>query len=187
MLKIVAAVAACGFVVFMLFNNRNMKTYNHFMKRKKSLEESIKSFTATQQYANQNMAIAVNQDEKKLCVSTMKNGSPVPVVYHYNDVIACEVIEYKVTDTNNQVHGQKVINILGDSVGKVIDGHSGKEEEERINRIDLKISFNDPQNTFVLANFLLWEVSKDSEEYKLASKDISHWYGIINNIVKKAS
>lgn len=187
--KILIAIAACGFVAYMLFNNKNMKIYNHYMKRKRKLEESINFFSGTQTYANQNMAIAINQEEKKLCISTMKNNTAVPLVYKFNDIISCEIIEYgvteKTTSRNSQVSGQGVANVLADSVGKVVGSLSGKAVEDNINRIDLKISFNDSQNPFVLANFLFWEVSKESEEYQKASEDVSHWYGIIDNIIKR--
>lgn len=186
-MSIVISIAVCGFIAYMLFNNKNMKMYNHFMKRKKMLEESIHFFPATQTYANQNMIIAINEDEKKLCVSTMKNGVPVPLVHEFDDITSCEINEYGVPETNssknNPVKGQRVANVLADSVGKVIGNPSGKDTEEIINRIDLKISFNDSQNPFVLANFLFWEVRKDSEEYQTASKDVSRWYGIIDNII----
>ncbi len=185
---IVVSLIVCGFVAYMLFNNKNMKIYNHYMNRKKKLEESVNFFSATQTYANQNMVIGINQEEKKICISTMKNGTPVPLVYKFNDIISCEIIEYKVNDTttsiNNQVRSQTVGNVLADSVDKVIGNLSGKAAADRINRIDLKISFNDSQTPFVLANFLFWEVSKDSEEYKTASEDVSRWYGIIDNIIK---
>lgn len=184
---ILVSIAVCAFVAYMLFNNRNMKIYSHYMRRKKELEESIAYFTPTEIYSNQNMVIAINQEEKKICVSTMKQGVPIPLEYKFNDIISCEINEYAVDGTanskNNQVSGQKVGSVLADSVGEVIGGISGKAAEEKVNRIDLKISFNDSQNPYVLLNYLFWEVSKDSEEYQKASEDINHWYGIIDNII----
>ena len=67
--------------------------------------------------------------------------------------------------------------VLGNSVGQVL----GKEEADRISRIDLKIHLKDSQTPYVLANFLLWEVGKDSEEYKVVLESISHWYKMIKN------
>lgn len=175
-------IVAVIFIGYVLFNNSNMRSYNHYMKRKKKLEESIKSFTATQIYSNQNVVLAVNEQEKTLGISTMKKGKPIPLIYNFNDIVSCEIMEFDVNAaTSKKQNNQRVAKVLGDSVGKVL----GKEEADRINRIDLKISFNDAEHPYVLANFLFWEVSKDSEEYKVASEAVSRWYGIINNIIKK--
>lgn len=183
---ILATILAVTVIGFMLFNNKNMRTYNQYTKRMKKLQESISDFTATQKYSNQNMAIAINKDEKKLAVSIMKRGNPVPLTYTFKDIIDCEVIEYKVVEDDNSINKQKakqnMANVLGDTVGQVL-GELVGDEEERINRIDLKISFNDSQNPSVLLNFLFWEVKKDSDEYIKASADASKWHGIINNII----
>ncbi len=182
MYLLLAGLVAVGFVAYLLLNNRNMKTYRHFMKRMKKLDKSIDFFNATQKFSNQNMAIAINEEEKKLCVSTMKNGNPVSLVHTFNDIISCEIIENEVDETTASIREKRVANVLADTVGKVT---GEKEEEGKINRIDLKISFKDPQNPFVLANFLYWEVSKHSDEYKTASKSANCWYGIINESIKK--
>ncbi len=182
------ALIACALIAYMLLNNKNMKTYNHFMKRKKRLEQSIDFFNATEKYVNQNVIIAINQEEEKICVSTMKKGSPVPLVYNFNEIVSCEIIEYAVTNDSTSINNQRnqgVAIVLADSVEKVIGNISGKAAGDRINRIDLKISFKDSRNPFVLANFLFWEVSKNSEEYQTASKDVSHWYSKIDDIIKK--
>lgn len=181
---VVVSLLLCAFVSYMLINNKSMKTYKQFMKRKKKLEESINFFTGTQRYVNQNMIIAVNQEEKKICVSTMKNNIPVPLVYNFDDIKSCEIKEYNVNETTAARTRERVFDVLANSVGKVTDSQAGKTVEENIYRIDLKISFNDPQNPFVLANFLFWEVSKDSDEYTKVSEDASQWYGIIDNIIK---
>ncbi len=180
---ILATVIAIALIAFMLLNNKNMKTYNQYMKRMKKLQESISNFTATQQYTNQNMAIAINNEAKKLVVSTMKSGEPVPLTYTFNDIRGCEIIEHKVCENTASINGnQKVASVLSDSVGKVISG----DEQDRVNRIDLKISFKDGANPEVLLNFLYWEVTKDSDEYQKAFKDVSHWHGVINSIIKSS-
>lgn len=182
---LLATIIAVAFIGFMLFNNKNMKTYNHCMKRMKKLKKSIDGINASQEYINQNMAIAISKDEKKLCVSTMKNGAPYPLMYTFNDIIDCEIIEYKVTDDEAMINGrQNVGRVLSDSVDKVIGNLAGQIEDERINRIDLKLSFKDSENPSVLLNFLFWEVSKDSEEYKKAFETVNYWHGLIDNIIK---
>jgi len=183
-----ACILGTAFIGYMLFNNRNMKSYNHYMKRKRKLEQSI-DITPTQIYSNQNVVLAINDEEKKLCVNTMKSGKPVPLVYDYNDITSCEIVEYGVNDpaaaVNRKVRRQSVASVLGDSMDKVFPDGSDQQEEEKISRIDLKISFNDTQNPYVLANFLFWEVGKDSEEYKTTSEAALKWNGIINEIIKK--
>lgn len=182
---LLATIIAVAVIGFMLFNNRNMKTYNHCMKRMKKLKQSIEGINATQEYVNQNMAIAINHDEKKLCVSTMKNGSPYPLMYTFNDIIGCEIVEYKAPDHNSTLIGrQNAGRVLSNSVDLVLDNLVGNVEEDRINRIDLKISFKDSENPFVLLNFLFWEVSKDSEEYKKTFETVRYWHKTINNAIK---
>lgn len=182
---ILATIIAVVFVGFMLFNNRNMKTYNHCMKRMKRLKKSIEGISATQEYVNQNMAIAINHDEKKLCVSTMKNGAPYPLTYTFNDIIGCEIVEHKVPDYNSTLIGRKNAGrVLSNSVDLVMANLAGNVEQDRVNRIDLKVSFKDSENPYVLLNFLFWEVSKDSEEYKKAYEAVDYWHKTINNIIK---
>lgn len=181
---VLATIIVVVFVGFMLFNNRNMKTYNQCMKRMKKLKKSINFINPTQEYVNQNMAIAINQDEKKLCVSTMKNGSPHPLTYTFNDILDCEIVEYKVTEQDANINGrQNLGRILSDSVDKVVENLIWKKEE-RVNRIDLKVSFKDSENPYVLLNFLYWEVTKDSEEYKKTYEAVNYWHRTIHNIIK---
>lgn len=179
-----AFLLAAAFIGYMLFNNKNMRSYNKYMKRKKKLEESIASINASQLYSNQNVALGINGKERKLAISTMKNGDPVPLVYNFEDIMACEIMEYGANEgvaAYNQPKGQKVTAVLGESVGQVF----GQKEEERVSRIDLKISIADQENPHVLANFLFWEVSKDSEEYKVVSESVEKWHGIIEKIIRK--
>lgn len=150
-----------------------MKTYNQYMKRKGKLEESIKDFNATQKYANQNMAIAINQEEEKVCVSTMKNGTPNPLVYTFNNIIGSEILEDGVAVAATSSSSDSGSDIAG---GIVLD--------KKVKSIDLKILIDDLCDSFVLANFLFWEVSKDSKEYQKLRKDALYWHGLIDSIIK---
>lgn len=162
MLKvIVVSIIVTGLVAFWLFNNKKMKTYNHYMKRKKMLEEAIKDFTSTEKYVNQNMAIAVNTHDKKLCISVMKEGTPVTFICNSDNIKGCEILE------NGLPISTTVI------------------ETNKINRIDLKISLENSENPHILANFLFWDSTRDSEEYKVLYKDTMHWHEIINSFIKK--
>jgi hypothetical protein len=176
-----AFLLAAAFIGYMLFNNKNMRSYNHYMKRKKKLEESISSIDASQLYSNQNVALGINGKDKKLAISTMKNGIPVPIVFGYEDIVACEIVEYGADKSVAAAKGKRVTAGLGDSVGQVF----GQKEAERISRIDLKISLANSEPSYVLANFLFWEVSKDSEEYEVASEAVAKWHGIIEKIISK--
>lgn len=182
MLKlIVVFLAVAGLIIYWLLNNKNMKTYNMFMKRKKKFEESIKDFEATQKYVYQNMAIAINQDEEELCISTMKNGTPNSLVYNFKDTIGSEVMEDGIAVTansrNSNLHGE-----IHDGI-QTEDVVPGK----KVTRIDLKILIDDLCNPSVLANFMFWEINKNSEEYKKLSEDAFRWHGIIDNIVQGKS
>jgi hypothetical protein len=183
MLKILAASAiVIALFYYLLFNNKKMKTYNHYLKRKKILEDAIKEFVSSEKYVNQNMALAINYEEKKLCVCVMKNGVPVSSVYQFNDITGCEILEDgSEIKTGPQESGSNTGNTPEDKKSIISDL---LVIHQKINRIDLKISFNDTQNTSVLANFLFWEASKDSEDYKILLKDALHWHEIIKNIIK---
>ncbi len=161
-----------------------MKTYNQFMKRMKLLQNSMDDIDATKEYANQNMAIAINQGGEMLTVCTMKKGSPVPLTYTFNDIISSEIIEYEVTDDSVAINNNKqnIATVLSENVGKVTGNEAALE---LVNRIDLKVSFKDEENPQVLLNFLFWEVAKDSEEYKRASEDAKEWHNILQNIIRQ--
>lgn len=173
----IAAIVSLAILAYMFFNNRNMKTYNHYMKRKKRLEESLDFFSADELYSNQNVVMGINKKEKILAISTMKNGNPCPLTFDFADIIDCEIVEEKADPLVKQAKAENLGSVLGNSVGQVL----GKEEADRISRIDLKIHLKDSQTPYVLANFLLWEVGKDSEEYKVVLESKSHWYKMIKN------
>ncbi len=176
-----AAILSLAIIAYMLFNNKNMRSYNQYMKRKKRLEESLSFFTADELYSNQNVVMGINNKEKKLAISTMKQGNPHPYVFNFDDLTACEIVEYEVDDRVSQAKGQSLGHVLGNSVGQVL----GTEESDKISRIDLKISSADPEKPYVLANFLFWEVAKDSEEYKVVSEAVEKWHGIIEKVIRK--
>lgn len=146
---------------YLLFNNKKMRTYNHYMKRKKILEDAIKEFVSSEKYVNQNMALAINRDDKKLCICIMKNGMPLTSVTPFDKITGCEILE----------DGTPVNTVNPEAGGK-------------LSRIDLKIMINNDESQSVLANFLFWEVTRDSEEYKLLSHDANYWYEIISKIIK---
>jgi len=158
---LLASVIAIALVYYLLFNNKKMRTYNHYWKRKKILEDAIKEFVSSEKYINQNMALAVNRDDRKLCICVMKKGMPVISVTPFEEIKGCEILE-----------DGTPVNAINPAAG------------EKLNRIDLKIIINDSENQSILANFLFWEVTRDSEEYKLLSHDANYWYDIINNIIK---
>ncbi len=159
---IIIAVIVIGLITYMLLNNKKMKTYKNYMNRKKRFDDAIKNFISTEKYINQNMAIAINNDDKKFCICVMKNGAPASFIYRFDEITGCEILED------------------GSPVSTVKPIESGK-----INRIDLKIFFKDSENPFIFANFLFWDVMRDSEEYKTLFNDTMHWYEIITNSIKK--
>lgn len=180
MLKIIGAIVIVVLVIYWLTNNKNMKTYNQYMKRKKQLEESIQGFNPTQSYANQNVVMAINENEAKFCICTMKNGVPVPLEFTFDQITASEVQEDGVTlaaVARTGLGGTGAVQTASDGVEMP---KSGKEAE----RIDLKISFNDSQNPYVLANFLFWRISRKSNDYKKALEEAYKWHGIMENIIK---
>jgi len=184
MLKfLVVSVIVIGLVYYWLFNNKKMKTYNRYMKRKKIFDEYIKDFPAAEKYVNQNMALAINYEEKKLCVCVMKNGAPVSFIYQFDDITGCEILEDGAEiKTDISGDGLNTDNVPEDKKSAISDL---LVIHQKIKRIDLKILFNDNQNTSVLANFLFWEASKDSDDYKILFRDALKWHGIINNIIKR--
>jgi len=182
LLKIILSVVVVVIIVYMFINNKNMKTYRSYMKRKTQLEESINNFNATQSYANQNVVIAINDQEEKICISTMKNGLPVPLEYKFDQIIASEVQENGVTLAAVSRPGQFGGEISG--VQTTSDGAETPKLGNEAERIDLKISFNDSQNPYVLANFLYWRISRKSEDYKKALEEAYKWHGIMENIIK---
>jgi len=142
-----------------------MKTNTTIVKRKKMLEESIKGIKTKQKYINQNTALAVSYEEEKLCISVIKDGDAVPLLYKFADVLGCEIVE--------------------DGVVVTTPTRNNELEEEIVDRIDLRIFVNDAENPYVLANFLYWDVSKDSAIYHKTFNDVARWHGIIENIAKK--
>ena len=172
---LVVSLVVIVLITYWLLNNRNMKTYTQYMKRKQRLEESIKDFVATQTFSNQNVAMAINQNEEKFCISTMKNGAPVPLFYEFKDIIGSEIIEERVPGTKPSGSGQSNRNTTTNI----------QRASEKIMKVDLKINFNDSENPFVLANFLFWEVSKNSKEYKNALEDATYWHNIIIDLTRK--
>lgn len=193
MLQYIGVIFLLGFVAYLLFNNRNMKTYSHYMKRMRNLEESIKDFGATETYSNQNMAIAINDEEEMFYISTMKDGTPVPYIYEYKDIIGSEIMEDGVIVEATWRSGHLGAGISSEIPTGVIPPKSSvisnlfTPEGTKISRIDLKISFDDVQNPYVLANFIYWGVIKDSDDYHKASEIALHWHGIIDNIINGES
>lgn len=192
MLKVLA-VSVLVFVVvyYWIFNNKKIKVYNRYVKRRKMFEESIKDFQATEKYINQNMALAVNPEDEKICVSVMKSGVPVSSVYHYKDISGCEILEDGVVVKSNTSGvdpdaGKADFSRTGDTP-EVKDSLKSDQSltGHKISRIDLKILVNDSRNPSVLANFLFWEVSKESDEYEKLSEDTLLWYEKIDNIIKE--
>lgn len=155
----------CSWLCYFFSNKENMKTRNSVMNRKKMLEESIKIIKAKQKYINQNTALAVSHEEEKFCICTIKDGAAVPLIYNFADITGCEIVE--------------------DGVVVTAPTRNKELEEEVVDRIDLRISVNDSENPYVLANFLFWDVSKDSAIYHKTFNDAIRWRGIIENIVKK--
>ncbi len=184
MLKfVIVSIIVIGLIYYWLFNNKKMKTYNHYMKRKKIFDDFIKDFRSTEKYVNQNMALAINYDDKKLCICVMKNGTPASFIYQFDDIIGCDIledgVEIKTDIPEYELNAENPSSEKESAIRDLFVIH------QKINRIDLKILFNDYQNTSVLANFLFWETSKDSEDYRVLLKDALKWHGIINNIIKK--
>ncbi|MGI6450976.1 MAG: hypothetical protein ACOX3R_12100 [Desulfitobacteriia bacterium] len=181
-------IVIASLIIYWLFNNRNMKTYREYMKRKNQLEESIQDFNAEERYANQNMVLAINREEEKLCISVMKQGQPVPLIVDFKDIIGTEVLEDGVAvppvplNSSTEESSAQAEQASADK-GKL----SVKDlvaESKRIKRIDLKIMFNDSQNPSVLANFLFWEVAKVSKEYQQAIRDASYWHKLITESIQ---
>lgn len=158
------------------------------MKRKGQLEESIQDFNAEERYANQNMVLALNRREEKLCISVIKQGQPVPLIVDFKDISGSEVLEDGVA-----VPPAPLNRTADESSAQPDQAPAGKgklavkdlvAESKRIKRIDLKIMFNDSQNPSVLANFLFWEVAKVSKEYQQAIRDASYWHKLITESIQ---
>lgn len=191
MLKILAvSVLVLIVVYFWIFNNKKIRVYNRYMKRRKMFEDSIRDFQATEKYINQNMALALNSEDEKICVSVMKDGVPESSVYQYKDVAGCEILEDGVAVKPNLYESEPgADNSQENRPDGVTDLKESLKSDQaltgrKVSRIDLKILFKNSNNPSVLANFLFWEVSKGSVEYKKLYADALRWFEKIDNIMK---
>jgi hypothetical protein len=91
----------------------------------------------------------------------MKNGNPCPLTFDFADIIDCEIVEEKADPLVKQAKAENLGSVLGNSVGQVL----GKEEADKISRIDLKIHLKNSEPPYVLANFYCGR-RKRIEEYK---------------------
>lgn len=155
----------CSWLANFFSNKENRKSNNSVTGRKRILEESIKGLKIKQKYINQNIALAVSYEEEKLCISTIKDDDAVSQVIKFSDITGCEIVE--------------------DGAVVTAPTRNKELEEEVVDRIDLRIFINDSENPYVLANFLFWDVSKDSAIYHKTFNDALRWRGIIEKIVKK--
>jgi hypothetical protein len=183
MLKFIAiSVVVLAIISYWLLNNKKMKTYRHYMKRRKWLEESIKDFRADDKYINQNMAVAVNYNEKKLCISVMKQGVPATFTYNFSNIKDCEILEdekaVKQDKIDSELNSTKTAGNSPEALKKLIS------TTEKVQRIDLKIKTDDKKNPEIIANFLFSEINKGSEDYRILFQDTLKWYKIINNIAE---
>jgi hypothetical protein len=157
------------------FNN-----INNFQRTKSLLSYDLKS------------AIALDENNKKICLVTKKGGDPSCKVIEYKDLLSSEIIENNdsITKTarGSQVGGAILGGILLGGVGALIGGLSGKKHNtSKVKNINLQILINDTKEPVFTVNFLSVDdkdgYSRDSEMYKSSMSLATRWHSILKIII----
>lgn len=143
--------------------------------------------------------IAFDEDSKTICVVQSKGNNLSEDVgfiidyYSYKDLLESQLLEDGVSTTKtsrgSQLGGALLGGILAGGVGAVIGGLSGKSTTTvGVKSIILQIVVNDTTKPILEIPFLYQdtEIEKDTEEYKQALVNATHWHKLVSVLIKQA-
>lgn len=165
-------------------------------RKKKAMERKLKElqdFSASQKIMGNDgiTGIAVDIDRKKVCLIKHHKKDIELKLISNKDILCSEIFEDGETITKSargsQIGGAIVGGLALGGVGALIGGLSGKtKSSEYINRIDLRITVNDPKTPLHDVNFINVKSKKGGITYKYSMDQARHWHGLIAVLIKHA-
>ncbi|MFO1442789.1 hypothetical protein KDN24_06120 [Bacillus sp. Bva_UNVM-123] len=208
-LLFITLIISIGVITYYVNKNekeRSKKLRNVNITNQNKISEYLKSkeITESKKYISKDYSNAIILDERNneilIITKKFKRKSDGTFEYSFNHYNFDRLIETELAIDNqiihksvrtNQLVGAAVGGAIFGSVGAIIGGLSGnKVEAQNIKSIELKISVEDIDYPIHKISFLSSEnnkngYSKDSNEVKVALKNIEKWYGILEIIINQ--
>jgi hypothetical protein len=135
--------------------------------------------------------IAIDQDAKKVCLSSKKGTTLEHKVVGYRDLLEVEIMEdgHSITKTSRSSQAGNAIlgGILLGGVGAVVGAlTSSTKTTGKIRRVDLKIVVNDVKSPVFLINFMNVQANAGGIIHQAASKKAMEWLGRLKVLITMA-
>ena len=162
---------------------RRRKAENHAKKFEDELNQ-LTNFTATKKQMGFWGLIAIDDNKKQIAIK--EHGDTI-VIYSYNDILSCEIVEDGETVyQKSRTIGRSIIGgAIAGGTGAVIGGLSGKTKENKeIKSLVLRIVFKSTNKPIVKLGFIDAERSKEKVDlsqpyyaqlYKEALDSVKDW------------
>ena len=185
LLIILFASGVIGFFTFMIVaflsalvvggvgNYQKRKIIKEHSKKLEGELAEIESFTPTKKQVGSWGLIAIDDNKKQIAI---KEHEGTIVIYSYNDILSCEIVEDGETVyQKSRTIGRSIVGgVIAGGAGAVIGGRSGKTKEKRgVKSLVLRIVFKSTNKPIVKLGFI------DAQEETLKTKrsiDLSEPY-----------
>lgn len=174
---------------------RRRKAKDHARKLEGELSE-VESFSPTKKQAGFWGLIAIDDNKKQIAI---KEHEGTIVIYSYNDILSCEIVEdgetvYK----KSRTIGRSIIGgAIAGGTGAVIGGLSGKTKENKeIKSLVLRVVFKSTNKPIVKLGFIDAERSKEKVDlsqpyyaqlYKEALDSVKDWKDTFEIIINSVN
>lgn len=162
---------------------RRIKAKEHAKKLEGELAE-VESFSPTKKQAGFWGLIAIDDNKKQIAI---KEHEGTIVIYSYNDILSCEIVEDGETVyQKSRTIGRSIVGgVIAGGAGAVIGGLSGKTKEKKeIKSLVLRVVFKSTNKPIVKLGFIDAERSKEKVDlsqpyyaqlYKEALDSVKDW------------
>ena len=179
--------------MFIIASIKDKHAHKKNLEEIKTTIEKLPDFTLSFQYVGDDGASAIVFDEPnaKVCLLHRDAGGLKHRFVTYKDIISSELCEDGTITTkiarSSQIGGAVVGGMLLGEAGAVIGALSGKKvEENKINRIELRLIVNDTSEPTYSLCFLNAECLKGDAYYNYKAKEARQWQARMEVLINRA-
>lgn len=180
-------------VIFIIALIVGINNSNEAIARTNTFLDDLENFTPTQSLSNnsETAGIALDELKKEICLWTYSVDFKERRL-SYDDILSVEIIQDNIsiiqTNRISQLGGALVGGVLLGGLGAAVGALSGKKQtsDGKINKLAFILKINDTTNPIFTISKIDTETSTEGFIYKKDRKQLDHWHGVFEAIIKQA-